>query len=360
MINLFEPSVGRAEISSLTKALNSHWLGKGARVAEFEAVWAAHVGVPVENMVSTNSCTSALFEAVRLAGIGTGDEVIIPTIHFVGAAQAVIAAGGTPVFCDVDKWTMSATTETIHKRYSMRTKAVILNHYGGNLCQIERGEFPDKIIWIDDMACAQGAQVIEGSDFSTWSFDPMKIVVCGNGGALYCKDPDETKQARQDFTLGIDSESGFTSENERWWEYKVTNPGRSWNVLIDMEAAIGLEQLKKIDGFIERRREISCHYISEFQSLSQSIDPSFGPENYYFFWMFTKWRDELARHLRAHDIYTTFKYHPLHLAYNTGDSLPNAEWAAEHALLLPLHNNLTDADVEYVCEKVKEFFENGE
>ncbi len=351
--------------------LDSRWIGKGARVAEFEAAWAAHVGVPVENMVSTNSCTSALFEAVRLAGIGAGDEVIIPTIHFIGAAQAVIAAGGTPVFCDVNRWTMNATDEAIDEKYhKKKTKAVIMNHYGGNMCKVDRRALPSWIVWIDDLACAPMAKVSDldnlpngeihkfDSDFAVWSFDGMKVLTCGDGGMLYCRHSDAAAFARSDFCLGVNSESGLSSTSDnRWWEFQVQSPGAGRHLMNDLAASMGIEQLRKIDGFMNRRREIRNWY-NDVLSREFELPDVLRREHKspYFYWIFTKKRDELARHLRANDVYTSFRYFPLHRAYNTGDSLPNAEWAAEHALLLPLHNGLTDADVEYVCEKVKEFY----
>jgi aminotransferase len=355
-IQLFSPSTDHRELAALTRVLDTHWLGKGARVTEFEAAWAMHVGVPVENMVSTNSCTSALFEAVRLAGIGVGDEVIIPTIHFVGTAQAVIAAGGTPVFCDVDRWTMNATRETIEAKLTEKTKAVIMNHYGGNIARFSRTDLAD-LMWIDDLANAPMIRISDlgTCDYATWSMDSMKVLTTGDGGFLYCVDWIDSAQARMDFCLGVDSESGISNQkSSRWWEFSVPFPGQGRHLMNDLVASIGLEQLKKLDGFIARRREICLQYAALVQELPEISGYQYGD---YFAWIYTERRDELARHLRENGVYTSYRYFPLHLAYNTGDKLPDAEWAAEHSLLLPLHNNLTDADVEYVCEKVKEFFD---
>lgn len=363
MIPLFSPSTNHAEIAAIIRTLDSRWIGKGQRVAEFEAAWAAHVNVPAENMVSTNSCTSALFEAVRLAGIGKGDEVIIPTIHFVGCAQAVIAVGGTPVFCDVDKWSMNATYETIKEKLTTKTKAVIMNHYGGNMARIiDVGDLRG-LIWIDDLACAPMVKITElSSDFATWSTDSMKVITTGDGGFLYCKNVDHAAQARQDFCLGVNSESGMSSKvADRWWAFAVERQGERRELMNDIAASIGLCQLAKLDGFIERRKEIVWKYVHELVDLDADLDTGIRlyprcKEAYSFFWLFTARRDELARFLRVNNIYTSFRYHPLHLAYNTGDSLPNAEWAADHALLLPLNNNLSDSDVEFICDKVKSFY----
>lgn len=355
-IQLFSPSTDHNELAALTRVLDSRWLGKGQRVTEFEAAWAQHVGVKPENMVSTNSCTSALFEAVRLAGIAPGDEVIIPTLHFVGAAQAVLAAGGTPVFCDVDKWTMNATGKTLEPHINTKTKAIILNHYGGVKCQIKRYELPPWTILIDDLACAHHLGIEDlDTDFACWSFDAMKVLTTGDGGMLYCRDNDNAILARQDFCLGVNSESGVSSNAaNRWWEYRVELLGQGRHLMNDLAASIGLEQLKKLDRFIERRRVITQQYAEFMQSIPEIIGYQYGD---YFAWIYTARRDELARYLRDNGIYTSFRYYPLHLAYNTGDKLPNAEWAAEHALLLPLHNNLQDSEIEYICGKIKAFYD---
>lgn len=360
MINLFQPTTGNEELQALSHTLDTHWLGKGAQVQAFEAAWAKHVGAEPANMVSTNSCTSALFEAVRLARLGKGDEVIIPTIHFVGAAQAVLAVGAKPVFCDVDKWTLNATYETIKAKLTKKTKAVIMNHYGGVLAQIiDKGDLKG-LIWIDDLANAPVADFPSlSSDYACWSFDAMKILTTGDGGMLYCDSQIDAAEARMSFCLGVNSESGVSSKaDSRWWEFFVPIPGRGRHLMNDMQAAMGLEQLKKLDGFVARRKEIVKLYEARFAKSKSAIDmDAFGEEPpYYFYWLFTPQRDALAVYLREHGIYTSFRYWPLHLAYNTNDHLPNAEWVSRNCLNLPLHNSLTDSEVETICDTIEAFY----
>jgi len=204
------------------------------------------------------------------------------------------------------------------------------------------------------MACSPNGKVDKFSDYACWSFDAMKILTTGDGGMLYCKDPDKAARARQDFCLGTNSESGMSSKaDNRWWEFSVDYPGAGRHLMNDLAASIGIEQLKKLDGFIARRQEICLQYAAVMQEIPGIEGYQYGD---YFAWLFTARRDELAQHLREAEIYTSMRYWPLHWAYNTGDSLPNAEWAAEHVLLLPLHNNLTDKDVAYICEKIEEFY----
>lgn len=359
MINVFQPSTDDEELRALKEVLDTHWLGKGKKVAEFEEKWAEHSGTDKINIVSANTCTSALFEAVRLAGISGGDEIIIPDNHFIGTAQAVMARGGVPVFCDIDPLTLNASDETIKEKISSRTKAVILNHYGGIPCA-DQFSFPENIIVIRDLAndpCANLKNI--RVDFATWSFDAMKIITMGSGGMLYCKDPNLAERARTDFNLGMDSKSGFSSDKERgWWKFGIEYYGMRNEILNDMQAAIGLEQLKKLPQFVARRKAIVRTYRDELKDLNQIKLPTEDVDPYYFFWITVDEdkRDDLALFLRINNIYTTFRYYPLSLAYYHIRNSPVAYKIAQTNLLLPLHQGLSDDDVQYVVSILNLFF----
>lgn len=370
MIQIFSPTIGPTESESIAAVLKSGWLGKGAKVAEFEAVWAQHINVDPANVVSTNSCTEALFTAVRLLGIRPGDEVIIPTIHFIGAAQAVLAAGATPVFCDVDSRTLNATFDDIQRVVNpKRTRAIILNHYGGVPCSdieaIKDYYGLAGIAIIEDAACAP-ASTYNGQaggtfgDIGCWSFDAMKIITTGDGGMMYIRDPELADKARKMLYLGISSESGLNSDKPRWWEFDVEIEGTRRSVMNDIAAAMGIEQLKRLLEFVAYRADMIALYNELLPDEVQvKIDLNHIEDSYYFYWIQTPRRDELAKFLRSAGIYTTFRYYPLHWAYDTDDDLPNAERTAHETLLLPLHCNLSDEDVNHICEKVKEFYAHG-
>lgn len=366
-IQVFSPTISQSELDSVASVLKSGWLGKGTKVAEFEAAWAQHISVDPSNVVSTNSCTEALFTAVRLLGIGPGDEVIIPTIHFIGGAQAVLAAGAIPVFCDVDSKTLNANLPCIKAQWCTKnTKAIILNHYGGipcgdlisikNWCQY----YDIKII--EDSACAlastyNGQAVGTFGDIGCWSFDAMKIITTGDGGMMYIRDPELANKARKMLYLGTSLESGLNSDKARWWEFDVEIEGARRSIMNDIAAAIGIEQLKRLLEFVAYRADMVALYNELLPDEVQvKIDLNHTEDSYYFCWIQTPQRDELAKFLRSQSIYTSFRYYPLHWAYDLPDSLPNAEKAARETLLLPLHCNLADSDVEYICEKIKEFF----
>lgn len=359
MINVFEPRISNEELEATQEVLSTLWLGKGRKVAEFESKWAEHCGTQARNIVTCNTCTNALFEAVRLADVSEGDEVIIPDNHFIGTAQAVYAAGATPVFCDIELESMNASNESLQSMITEKTRAIILNHYGGLPCKLDYDAIPRHIAIIHDLANAPMAKIDKGQrmDYCTWSFDAMKIITMGSGGALYCHDPQMAELARSDFNLGMDSKSGFSSNKKKcWWEFNVDDYGMRNDILNDLQAAMGLVQLKKIAMFVARRKEIVELYRELLQDIPQVIPPSRDVDPYYFFWVSALFRDSLAAYLKESEIYTTFRYYPLSLAYHRTKHPVTALSASRNNLLLPLHQGLKDDQISLICSKIMEFY----
>lgn len=368
LLNVFEPSLGTDELSAIADSFNVNWAGRGAKTLCFEREWAKHIGADLDQVVSVNCATEGLFQVCELIDKSSEwYEIIIPSIHFVGAANAVKSSGCVPVFCDVDKRTLNPTLKHIQKASTRHTKGVILLHYGGVAQELDtiRQWCDSRGLWlIEDAACSP-ATIYKGKaagtwgHFGVWSFDAMKILSTGDGGMIYCENPEHARELRKRLYLGMNNENGLKAPGDRWWEFEVTCPGRR-AVMNDLAAGIGLEQLKKLDGFIERRREICHQYWKNLGIIGWKNlilpDFVFGESSYYFFFIQTPRRDDLAKFLRANDIYTSFRYYPLHRVFKTGQSLPGADYAADNTLLLPLHCNLTDKQVEYICDKVKEFF----
>lgn len=364
-IDVFRPTLAQEELAAVAATLESGWIGKGSEVKLFEMSWAAHIGVDSAHVVSVNCATEGLFQVCEQLRLGKGDEVIIPSIHFIGADNAITSTGAWPVYCDVDKHTLNPTLEHIAAVYhSRRTKAIILLHYGGVAQELDRiRNWCDEhgVMMVEDAACAQ-ATTYEGmtagtfGHFGVWSFDAMKVMSTGDGGMIYCEDADDAARLRRRLYLGLNEQSGLSSNKERWWEYTVNDPGRR-AIMNDIAASIGLEQLKKLPDFVEQRKQIARYYDESLKfHVTVSPDAPWVEPPYYFYWIQTERRDELAKYLREYGIYTTFRYYPLHRVFKTGQHLPGADHAADHTLLLPLHQSLSDDDVVYVCEKVKEFF----
>ncbi|MEU9510992.1 DegT/DnrJ/EryC1/StrS family aminotransferase [Micromonospora sp. NPDC048170] len=376
MINVFQPSLGAEELDAVRAVFDSNWLGHGPRTREFEQEFAAHAGLVPERTIFINSATSGLFLAVELLGLGPGDEVVLPSISFVGAANAIASAGARPVFCDVDPRTLNPSVADVERALTATTKAVILLHYGGvpgevaeiaELCR-RRG-----VALVEDAACAV-ASTVDGrpcgsfGDIAMWSFDAMKILVTGDGGMLHVRDAELARRAHRLAYHGLEHASGFSAAGKgvphRWWELNVRDFGRRV-VGNDLTAAIGLVQLRRLPGFVARRREIAAAYdrlLADVEGVRLPPPLPAGQRgSHYFYWvqLDPAIRDQVAADLLDVGIYTTFRYAPLHKvpAYGAGRHLPGADEAARTTLLLPIHQGLDDADVRTVVDGLRKSVE---
>jgi len=367
MINIFSNSLGAVELDAVRQVFDSKWLGRGKECDGFEKELAGHFGV--EKIHLFNCCTSALYAAVRALKIGHNHEVIIPTISFPACVSAVLEAGGVPVFADVDPVTLNVLPSEIKRLKNYRTKAVFVLHYGGHPADIDAIKSAcDGIPIIEDSACSV-ASTYHGracgtlGDFGAWSFDAMKTLVTGDGGALYCK-PEYEGDVKKIRYLGLD-ESGSTGMDRasagesRWWEFKLARASGRF-IMNDIAAAIGRVQLKKVNWFIEVRKAVWKAYQTGLAGVDEiTLPPEPLPNtksSYYLFWIKAKRRDELAVFLKERGIYTTFRYYPLHMACNTGVGLPNAEEISDTMLNLPLHQNLSTNDIGLIISSIKEFY----
>ncbi|WP_424185783.1 DegT/DnrJ/EryC1/StrS family aminotransferase [Actinokineospora sp. G85] len=373
-INVFQPTLGERELAAVAEVFACNWLGHGPRTRAFEAAFAEHLGVEPEHLVFINSATAGLFTSVELLDLHAGDEVVLPSISFVAAGNAVVSTGATPVFCDVDPATLNPTAEHIATAITPRTKAVLVLHYGGRpgdiaaiaeLCRA-RG-----IPLIEDAACAvassaHGTAVGTFGDLAMWSFDAMKVLVTGDGGMLYVRDREQADRARALVYHGLAQSSGFLKAKvaHRWWELNVIAPGRR-QIGNDITAAIGLVQLDRLPDFIARRAEVVVTYDRELRDIEGLELPPALPgghvSSHYFYWvrMPARIRDAVATDLLEAGVYTTFRYPPLHKvpAYASAAVLPGAEQAAEETLNLPLHQGLTDDDVRLVVTELRKAVE---
>ncbi|MEU9982383.1 DegT/DnrJ/EryC1/StrS family aminotransferase [Streptomyces sp. NPDC050856] len=371
MINLFQPQVGAEELDAVAQVFEDNWLGHGPRTKEFEAAFAAHLGVGPEHVVFLNSGTSGLFLALESLGLQDGDEVVLPSLSFLAAANAVLTSGARPVFCDADPRTLNPTAADVERSLTDRTRAVVVLHYGGcpgdivriaELCR-ERG-----VALVEDAACSvasrvDGRAVGTFGDLAMWSFDAMKVLVTGDGGMIYVKDAERAARVRRLAYHGLAQPSGFgyAKVSARWWELDVPEPGRRV-IGNDLTAAIGSVQLRRLPEMVARRREIVARYDQELAGLDGLLTPPPLPagheSTHYFYWvqMEPGLRDRVAGDLLSDGVYTTFRYAPLHKvpAYGTdAPALPGSDWASERTLCLPLHPGLSDADVLTVAASLR-------
>ena len=348
--------------------MESQWLGFGKVVSEFESAFSAKYGLP--DLVMVDSGSNALYMAVHLLNLPPNSEVIVPSFTWVSCAHAVILAGHKPVFCDVDLLTMNVTVETIKAQVTEKTAAVMVVHYAGlavDMDPIVELGFPV----IEDVAHAL-ASTYKGrpcgtlGDVAIYSFDAVKNLTVGEGGVLTSVHDDLVKRGRTLRYCGI-GKSGFDSvstggESSKWWEYNITEPFIKM-LPTNLNASIGIGQLEKIDALQERRKEIWNRYKNELKNIDEIICPVDEPEgdmhSYFTFSIRAKKRDMLANYLLEKDIYTTLRYHPLHLnpLYSATDQeLPNSTILNLEALSIPLHPRLTDYDISKVINEIIRFY----
>jgi aminotransferase len=365
MIDVFKPAISQIEIDAAEAVLRSGWIGRGPQVAALEQVWAAYIGAPVGNVLTTSCATEALFQVMAQLGRKPG-AVIMPANSYIGTANAALAAGLSVRLCDVDLQNMNPTVDDILNVLDEEVVAVVIQHYGGvptdqpiiaELC------WQHGIRLIEDCACAPASRVRDvpsGSncDFGIWSFDAMKVLTAGDGGMLFCRDGATAAEIRRQTLLGQDNFSGQQSSGARWWEFNVRQPGRR-AVMNDIEAAIGLAQFARLPELVAARRALWLDYWLRLRDQTWlNVPPENDPavlSSYYTFWVQTERRDALASFLRERDIYTTYRYWPVHRAYGWESRWPNADWAADHTLNLPLHPGLTLDDIELICASIAEF-----
>lgn len=369
MINVFQPSLGAVELAAVKRVFDRAWLGEGEETAAFVAAFARHLGVGPEHLVPVSCATEGLFQVLALLPRG---KVLVPAIHFIGAGNAVLAAGHELVLCDVDPHSLNADAESFLPHLDDSVTAVLLLHYGGDPCDMAeiRGAIGQHVALIEDSACAvasrwQGQACGTFGRFGIWSFDAMKVLTCGEGGMVYCADLADAERLRLATRLGMDRATGQQGGADRWWEFGVdplcAHRGRR-AVFSDLGAAIGHAQLSRLPALVDRRREIWHRYDAALASLTSWLrrPPAPAPwteHSAYFYWVQLLERDALAVFLRDRGIYTTFRYWPLNRAYRREDNVPMADWAAARTLLLPLHAGLTNADVDYIGAQVVEFGE---
>ena len=363
------PSIGVRELEAVTAVLESRWLGTGALTAELERRIGELVGSRHAVAVSTGS--AALHVALLACELESGDEVILPSLTHVSCAQAVLNVGATPVFCDIDAETAAMDVEDAAAHLSPRTRVVMPVHYAG---------FPVPLGEVADLARAHDLRVVEDAahafgsaygdrmigsigDLTCFSFDPVKNITCGEGGAVTTSDDALAERLRLARSLGITEDSWSRRDRERPWHYAASARGFHYQ-LSDLNAAIGLAQLERFDELRARKRELLQRYRDGFAEVD-GIQLVVGDIDSAFPFMCAARvlhgrRDALLRRLSEEGIKASVHFVPLHVqpAFTAfGGPLPATKRVFEELVTLPLHVELLDADVDYVVQCVTRFLE---
>lgn len=371
LIPVLQPSIGQEEIDAVTEVLRSGWLGLGPKTEQFEQEFAKFVGSRFA--VALNSGTAALHLAMDILGVGPGDEVIVPSITFISTVHAVSYVGATPVFADIEKHTMNISPADIERKITDKTKAIIVVHMGGHPCDmdaIHEIAHSKGIKVVEDAAHACGAEykgkkIGSISDITCFSFHAVKNLTTGEGGAITCNTEWMNRKLREKRWVGISRDTWIRSSNEKVyaWQYFVDNVGYKYH-MNDMQAAIGLVQLGKLDQLNGRRREVAERYRSELKDLEWIELPQEQPDTRSSWHLFQikfkeeNLRDRLIVHLQEHNIATGVHYYPCHLhpAYlHLKAIVPLSTKIWKHILTLPIHPNVTEEDQERIINRIKEF-----
>lgn len=362
MINVFGSKVGEDEIFQVSDSIHKQWMGMGPKTKEFEKRMAERLNS--SNFLLVDSGSNGLYLGLKLMNLPEGSEVIVPSLTWVSCAQAVLMVGCKPVFADVDIETQNVTAETIKAHITEKTSAIMVVHYGGlavNMDPIMELGLPvieDACHAIDTVYKGKAAGTI--GDVGVYSFDAVKNLSIGEGGGVVTKREDYAERASLLRYCGI-GKSGFeasTHGKERWWEYNIVEPFIKM-CPSDIAAGIGIGQLDNLDKNQERRKQIWDIYQKEFSripNISIPVEAREGDKHSYFtYFIRIPERDKVAKYLFDKGIYTTLRYHPLHMnkLYKSNETLKNCEELNETGLNIPLHPSLSDNDVDYIIETIK-------
>jgi aminotransferase len=365
MISVFGSRVGEEELAEIKSCLDAQWMGIGPKTRAFEGAFVERLALPGFAMLDSGS--NSLLVAVRILNLPSGSEVILPSFTWISCAHAVVLSGCIPVFCDVDLDTHNVTAETIAPHITPRTRALMVVHYAGkpvNMDPVLGFGLPV----IEDAAHAVDSKLGDRycgaiGDIGIYSFDPVKNLASCEAGGITAKNPTLIEYVRTLRYCGI-GKSGFEASvtKDRWWEYNIVDFFPKM-LPSDVSAAICLAQLRKLDALQARRRAIWDRYQKEFQELGWLVRPQDagpGEQHSYFTYcvrVANGRRDAFAKFLLERDIYTTLRYHPLHMnpIYRSSARLPACERLNEEALSLPIHPNLSDADLDRIVDSVKSF-----
>jgi dTDP-4-amino-4,6-dideoxygalactose transaminase len=373
-IPVMRPWLGEEEARAAADAVRSGWVAQGPRVAAFERAFAAHVEVPAA--VAVSSCTTALHLALINAGVGPGDEVVVPSLSFVATTNAVRYVGARPVFADVELATGNLTAATVEPVLTAATRAVVLVDQGGIPADLDgMRALVDRrgIVVVEDAACAAGSTyrgrpVGAGAVCATFSFHPRKLLTTGEGGMVTLAREEAAPRLRRLREHGMSVSAADRDAADRAGGAPVVESYDELGFnhrMTDIQAAVGLVQLGKLPAMVARRRELAARYqelLAGVPGLKTAADPAYGTTNYQAFWVllppdFPMSRDDLLGALAREGISARRGIMAAHLEPVHADvehvPLPATERLTRDSLILPLFHDLTERQQDRVVAAVR-------
>jgi len=372
--------IEQPEIDEVVASLKSGWIGTGPKVHKFEEMFKEYKGRRFA--IALNSCTSALHLSMLVIGIKPGDEVIVPAMTFAATANAVIHTGGIPIFADCEKDTMNIDPEDIERKITSKTKAIIPVHFAGRACNMDAIMNIAKrhnLRVIEDCAHAiesecKGKKTGTFGELGCFSFYVTKNIVTGEGGMVITDNEDYANQIKILALHGMSKDAWRRFSDEGYKHYQVVYSGFKYNMM-DIQAAIGIHQLPRIEKYWKRRQKIWNRYNEAFKDLPVFTPAPVEPNTRHAYHLYTLLldidnlkitRDKFLDEMTKQNIGVGVHYIALHLhpyyqkifGYKKGD-FPNAEWISDRTVSLPISAKLTDEDVEDVIEAVNETLGEG-
>ena len=372
------PDITQAEIDEVVDTLRSGWIAKGPRTLKFEKEFAEYLGA--KHAIAVNSCTAALHVSLLTQNIGPGDEVITTPMTFASTASTILHCGAKPVFADIDYRTGCIDPEEIAKKITPHTKAIVPVHYSGQVCDLDR---------IYELADEHNLYVSEDAAHALWSrykgrlignklrgaasysFYATKNLATGDGGMLVTDRDDIAERARILVGQGMSHNAWNRYAKGGSWKYDIVEPGYKYN-MFDIQAALGLVQLSRMEEMQTRRLAIAARYQEEFGKID-AVEPPFVPEftthclHLYVLRivpeLLTIDRDQFIVELNERNVGTSVHFIPTHtmtayqkLGWKEGD-FPMAEKHFNRIISLPLYPTMTDEQVQYVIDAVRDIVE---
>jgi dTDP-4-amino-4,6-dideoxygalactose transaminase len=370
------PSIGEEEINEVVRCLRSGWITTGPLTAQFEQDFQAYVGVP--HALAVSSATAGLHLAMLALDLQPGDEVITTPVTWPATLNAILFAGGTPVFADVEAETLNVDLRAVERKLGPRTRAILPVHFAGQPCDVDAllglAE-PRRIAIVEDAAHAIGAELrgrrigALDSDVAVFSFHPIKNITTGEGGMLTTRNADVAHRLRLLRFHGVERDAWAAYGRPQVPLYDVVMPGLKYN-LTDLHAALGIHQLRKLEAFLARRAELARRYdeaftdVPELTPLGRATYPHQHARHLYVVRLLTERltidRDGFMAELQAAGIGVGLHFTAAHrLSYyrkRLGDAtadLPTATDVSGRILSLPLYPSLGDDDHQYVIDVIR-------